>query len=219
MNSRRYQVAIVEDDYSVRSLLTGHFSKSTFFDCIFSCDTVEKLLRYYDEYIRIDILILDLNLYGKNSSDDLPKLRKLLPTTKIIIYSVNDDELNVKRSFAFSADGYLTKDLLPDEIELKLIELIQLDNPAVSQRIVYKLIENIRSNPTTRLMDNSFSAMEQAVLRRIIQGDNNIKIAQVLNVSVNGIKYHIKNLNKKLQTQNRAELIAKGRIVLKMEGY
>lgn len=212
---QKFQIALVEDNSDLRNMLSGHFQRSPQFECVFSCDTVEKFIKYYRDFIQIDVLLLDLNLYGKSSADELPKLRKLLPQTKIIIFSVDDDELSVKRTFAFSADGYLTKDLMPDELEHKLSEMLLASKPAVSERIVKRLIENVKSRPDLPIIKHELSKMEEAILLQVIQGNNNSRIADIINISVNGIKYHIKNLNRKLDAHNRAELIAKGSLLLK----
>lgn len=208
----KFKIAIIEDNGEIREILTDHFRRSKQFECILSCDTVDKFVKYYRGFMQIDILLLDLMLYGTSSVTELPKLRRLVPDMKIIIHSVIDTETMVKRTFALSADGYITKELPPELLEDKLFAFLNNEAPAVSPKVVNRLIEAARGSGVSSTVD--LSPVEKAIVTHIIEGHDNESIGQLMDMGVNGVKYHIKRINKKFNTKNRVQLISRGKQLL-----
>lgn len=209
LGATKFKIAIIDDNSDIRELLTDHFRKSKQFECVLSCDSVDKFVKYYRSFIQIDVLLLDLMIYGTPSVNDLPRLRRLAPDMKIVVHSVIDTETMVKRTFALSADGYITKDLTPDMLEDKLFAFMTNQAPAVSPSIVHRLIEAARGSSILPSID--LTPVERAVVLYIIEGYDNDSIANFLDMGVNGVKYHIKRINKKFNTKNRVQLISKGK--------
>ena len=58
-------------------------------------------------------------------------------------------------------------------------------------------------------LDNELSAQELSIAQKIAEGLSNPAIAEEMHISVNTVKYHIKNLFKKMNVSNRTELLTK----------
>ncbi len=118
-------VIIIEDNELLRDSLKEAINKSSSIRCesIFSSgeaalDIIEK------EELVPDIILLDIGLPGMNGIEMIPELRKLTPSSKIIIITVHDDDENVFNAICAGASGYLLKDLSSDRIVASINEVM-----------------------------------------------------------------------------------------------
>jgi len=151
-----------------------------------------------------DLILLDLDMKGMNGLDTLRKLRQAKITSKIVMFTVSDNETDVLQALKFGADGYLLKDSEPEEVIEKISKAI--DGELVLSAPLSQIIaRSIQQSSSTSSIFEKLTKREVEILRHITRGDSNKVIGRVLGITEATVKVHIKNLLKKLSLRTRVE--------------
>ncbi len=151
-----------------------------------------------------DIVLLDLNLPGKNGLELLEELKKQFPELCVVMFTAHTDLQYIRRAVTLKADGYLSKTVTQQELYEALREVTDTQNrPVYSQDVRDKLAENGTEEASVKL-----TAREQEILLQVAQGQSNQDIAKELVISVKTVETHVANLMKKLGGNNRNHLTA-----------
>ena len=125
------------------------------------------------------------------------KVRKLAPTSRLIIVSAEDDSPSVRLAFELGADAYVVKRVEPGDLVFAIRQVL---SPAVY---------HIRPTATRGATANSpsplpgLTAREGQIVRLIAQGRSNAEIARVLDIREATVKGHLQRLYRKLGVSNR----------------
>ena len=153
-----------------------------------------------------DLILLDLNMPGQDGLQTLNKLRDAGVDARIIVFTVSDDQADIHRAIHNGADGYLLKDIDPEEF-LESIKRCMQGEQVVSPGIQ----DVVRSALSKRLPENLHPALrdltdrEKDVLRLIAAGLPNKSIGQNLNIAEGTVKVHVKRVLSKLGLRSRVE--------------
>ena len=152
-----------------------------------------------------DIILLDLNMQGMDGLETLKALRETDIGSKIIMLTVSDNDEDVVRAITYGADGYLLKDMDPEEILAKVKEAIG-GKMVISEKLTHVLAGAIRkgSNSRTSLLAK-LTSREHDILKQIAKGLSNKLIARELEISDGTVKVHVKHILKKLGLRSRVE--------------
>ncbi len=152
-----------------------------------------------------DLIMLDLNMQGMDGLDTLRALRAHGISSKIIMLTVSDSDADVINCIRAGADGYLLKDMDPEEI-MEKVKAATLGKMAISDRLTEVLATALRK-PEKDSSDllSSLTSREYEILNRIAQGLSNKMIARELGISDGTVKVHVKHLLKKLNMRSRVE--------------
>ncbi|WP_151702359.1 MULTISPECIES: two-component system response regulator NarL [Nitrincola] len=154
-----------------------------------------------------DLILLDLNMPEVNGIETLKQLRAEGVMSRIVIFTVSDHEEDVVAALKSGADGYLLKDMEPEDLVVQLRQAAH-GRMVVSERLTALLAEalrNQRSRPAGPDI-SSLTAREMQILRLIAEGLSNKMIARRLDVTEGTVKVHVKNLLKKLHLRSRVEV-------------
>lgn len=152
-----------------------------------------------------DLILLDLNMQGMDGLETLEKLRAAGVTSRIVMLTVSDADADVIGAISRGADGYLLKDMEPEEL-LNQIERALEGKMVMSEAVTQALATAIRrpqQNPQAEL--DSLTARELEILKLIAKGLSNKLIARELDISDGTVKVHVKHLLKKLGLRSRVE--------------
>jgi len=152
-----------------------------------------------------DAILLDLNMPGKNGFDVLKEIRNKCPELIIAILSTYDESELVQRACNLGANAYLSKDASIEELR-EVIFNNHNHKFYISEEIDFK--PQKYSLEIDNFLQNLFiTHREKEILKLILKGKSASKIAKVLNISHHTVKTHRKNLMKKINVTNTAELI------------
>ena len=167
--------------------------------------TGAEALRLASE-LELDLILLDMNMPGMDGLETIRQLRAAGVEARIVIFSVSDDHANVLAALREGADGYLLKDMEPEEL-IGQIRLAALGKLALSPELTRVLAEAIRERPKPGhgVPMVSLTKRERDVLRLIAKGQTNKMIARKLDISEGTVKVHVKNLLHKLGLRSRVE--------------
>ncbi len=153
-----------------------------------------------------DLILLDINMKGMNGLETLKALKQEDTDALILMLTVSDNEEDVLTALRIGADGYLLKDMEPEDI-LESIRRALLGTVAISERLTQLLAKALRDE--NKLSDESIQAplttREQEILQQIANGMSNKRIANALGISEGTVKVHVKHLLKKLNLHSRTE--------------
>lgn len=153
----------------------------------------------------LDLILLDLNMPNMDGIETIRALRDAGVDTRIVIFSVSDDHDDVLEALRAGADGYLLKDMEPEELIEQIRQAAQ-GNLVLSAGLNQVLAQAIRSRPaSSQTQVSMLTKREKDVLKLIAKGKSNKVIARNLDIAEGTVKVHVKRLLSKLGMRSRTE--------------
>ncbi len=156
-----------------------------------------------------DVILLDVRMPKQSGIEACLAIKEAVPSTKIIILTVSDEEADLYEAVKSGASGYLLKDSSIEEVA-QAIRVVADGQSLISPSMAIKLIDEFKqmsrperdTGPALRLTER-----ELDVLRLVAQGLSNKEIAARLFISENTVKNHVRNMLEKLQLHSRMEAV------------
>ncbi|OIQ19277.1 MAG: hypothetical protein BM557_06120 [Flavobacterium sp. MedPE-SWcel] len=155
----------------------------------------------------VDLLILDINLPGGNSSGMIEKAREVHPSVKILMFSAFDEEQYALRYLYSGANGYLNK-LTSEEKIVEAVNVILEGGKYVSDKVKEKILENtLNGTPHNPL--EALSNREMQIVTLLAKGEGNLEIANRLNIQMSTVSTYKNRVFEKLDVSNIVSLVEK----------
>jgi len=152
-----------------------------------------------------DMILLDLNMKDMNGIEVLKTLKDEGLDSRIIMLTVSDQAEDLMAALQAGADGYLLKDMEPEDLMQQLAEAAR-GKITISERLTQLLVTSLRekSRPTS-LAEAGLTEQESRILDHLIDGKSNKLIARDMDIAEGTVKVHVKHLLKKLNLRSRVE--------------
>jgi DNA-binding NarL/FixJ family response regulator len=201
------KVAIIEDDDWIRENLGAQIRETEGFIPAGSYRTGEEAVEQIPRNAP-DVILMDINLPKMNGIECVRQLKALIPTAQILMLTVYEDSDKIFNSLLAGASGYLLKRTPRADI-LEAIAEVHRGNSPMTGHIARKVVQyfNQRGRNDTEL--EKLSKREREVLDHLAQGVPYKEIADVLSLSIDTIRIHIKGIYSKLHVHSRGEAVAK----------
>ncbi len=166
-----------------------------------------------DEGIRLaqeekpDVILLDLRMPDNSGLDILSKIRKNNIDIPVTILTTSNEEQDLREALKRGAQGYLLKDMEPDELVGALRDIVKGKN-VVAQNMTDVLTRMAQGKPTESKADVAFADLtprETEILSLLAEGQSNKVIARNLGISDGTVKLHVKAILRKLKIHSRVE--------------
>ena len=200
------KVTIIEDHQDFREGLSHLLNATEGFKCINVFGSAEEGLSNLSD--ETDAILLDIGLPGMSGVEVVTLIKKKLPSVKIIMLTVFDDDDNILRAIMAGADGYLLKKTSPANILTALQESLT-DGSPMTPSVAKKVMELFRCFAPNKTEDFSLTKRELEVLESIVNGSNNNEIAENLFISIETVRNHIRHIYEKLQVHSKSEAVVK----------
>ena len=154
----------------------------------------------------IDIILLDLRMPSMSGIEVLKALKDQNEKTPIVMLTTSTEERDLRDCLKHGAQGYLLKDMDPDELVEALNE-VSTGSIVVAQDMTHVLAKVLRNELTDN--EPSFEALtnrEKEVACEVAHGHSNKVIARELGISDGTVKLHVKSILKKLSLNSRVEV-------------
>ncbi len=156
-----------------------------------------------------DVVLLDVRMPRRTGVEACRAIKEAVPSAKIIMLTVSDEEGDLYETVKNGASGYLLKDSSIEEVA-QAIRVVNEGQSLISPSMAVKLIDEFKqmSKPdkeqSTAL---KLTERELEVLRLVARGLNNREVAKELFISENTVKNHVRNILEKLQLHSRMEAV------------
>lgn len=152
-----------------------------------------------------DLILLDLNMRGLSGLDTLKAIKAAGLDARVIILTVSDSEEDVVSALRAGADGYLLKDMEPEDV-LHSLKIAAQGRMALGERVAEILADSLRHESQPKPADSvGLTEREQKILSLIAVGYSNKLIARELKITEGTVKVHVKHLLSKLDLDSRVE--------------
>lgn len=193
-------VMIVEDNLHMRNSLVDYISQASGFNVIGAYSSCEEMLSKL-KHNKPRIVLMDIDLPGMNGIEGTSELKKQSPKSDIIMITVFENSESVFSALKAGATGYLTKTIDGEELALALEECINGGAP-MSMKIARLVITSFNRNPK-----NPLSNREIEILTELAKGKSYKGVSDVLFISVDAVKYHIKSIYVKLSASSKQDAV------------
>ncbi len=151
-----------------------------------------------------DLVLLDLNMPEQNGLETLVALKALKLDIRVVILTVSDAEEDVVAALRAGADGYLLKDIDPELLLEKFLEVAK-GRLVMSPNITECLARALQSQHLHATARDDLTEREREILHHISRGESNKVIGRNLSITEATVKVHVKHLLKKLGLKTRVE--------------
>ena len=201
------RVSIVEDNIRLRGSLTKLIELSEGFEGASAHATAEAALAELPR-TKPDVILMDINLPGKNGVDCVRELKPLLPKTQIVMFTVYENTDLIFKALAAGASGYLLKQTPPEELLASLRDVCNGGSPMTSH-IARKVVASFRQSGDASRELEQLTPREQQVLDHLAKGFLYKEIADAMAISFDTVHSHIRKIYEKLHVRTRTEAVNK----------
>jgi len=152
-----------------------------------------------------DMILLDLNMKDMSGIDVLKAIKDEGLDSRVIMLTVSDQAEDLMAALQAGADGYLLKDMEPEDLMRQLADAAH-GKITISERLTQLLVASLRekSRPAN-LTEAGLTEQEHRILDQLVDGKSNKLIAREMNIAEGTVKVHGKHLLKKLNLRSRVE--------------
>lgn len=203
------KIAIVEDSKATSEGLERIVNLSPDYKCVCACTTAEDALRLLPQH-QPEIVLMDIQLPGMSGIECVVRLKELLPDVQVIMLTVYADPDRIFSAIRAGASGYLLKRSATERL-FQAIREVQAGGAPMSGAIARKVFGYFQGQTNSRTEAEQLSTREREILELIIAGLSNKEIAGRLSMSVLTLRWHLKQIYKKLHVHSRVEVVLKFR--------
>jgi DNA-binding NarL/FixJ family response regulator len=217
MNIRRVnktiQVSLVEDDTGVRANLARMIDSSPGFQCLAAYPDGPSALADVKAHCP-DVMLMDINLPGMLGTECVRQLKAIVPDLPVLMLTVYDDSEQIFKSLMAGASGYLLK-RTPKEKLLEAIREITSGGAPMSRQIARRVVQffhHLEQTPAAAQWApevNTLTDREQQVLASLAKGHSYKEIAELLKISFETVRTHVRTIYDKLHVHSRTEATLK----------
>ena len=141
---------------------------------------------------------------GLSGLDAIRMVKEKLPKTEVLMYSIFDDSDHIFKAFCAGASGYILKNTRLEEIRKSIVDVYN-GQAAMSPSIAKKVIAYFRPQKA----ESPLTDKEQLVVQLLTDGLSYKMVADRMQITMNTVRTHIRNIYTKLQVHSKAEVISK----------
>lgn len=197
-------VAFIEADMAFLQKLQETIQLQPGLRCLFAANSVESFFENFPTRGTLDILFSDIQLPGKSGIEALPALRKRFPKAEIIMLTQQENPALLFQALSAGATGYLLKDFPVLKITAYIQSLIQ-GQALISPKMARHLINYFR--PVQVSENSKLTSKETQMLLLFGDGKSYKETAEILDMTVDGVKYYVKRIYSKLGVSNKIDAI------------
>jgi DNA-binding NarL/FixJ family response regulator len=201
------RIAIVEDEKAVRDGLKLLIDGTEGYKCVALYPNAEEALREIFD-VEPDVVLMDIHLPGMSGIECVRRLKKEDPDFQIVMLTVYEDDEEIFKSLAAGAHGYILKKTPPAKL-LEAITEVHNGGSPMSSQIARRVVDFFQTKEVNSKQTDKLTEREQEILSFLSKGYRYKEIADVLCISIETVRTHIRNIYEKLHVHSRTEALLK----------
>jgi two-component system nitrate/nitrite response regulator NarL len=211
----KLRVLLVDDQPLFRralaTLISAQFDMTVVGEGENGRDALEKV-----RTLQPDLVVMDVNMPGADGVDGVNAIRGAGFSTPVVMLTVSEDDDDLFESIKAGANGYLLKNVRPEDLFENLRGVVRGESP-IAPAVASKLLDALRtggrpsrdaaSSPTSS-EDTVLTRRESEILQLVANGLSNKEIASELTITEGTVKNHVHNALEKLHLTNRVQAAA-----------
>lgn len=200
-------VSIVEDHRDTRESLVALVNGTKGLRCLSTYATGEAALRGVPVE-KPQIALVDINLPGMSGIECVAKLKAQMPSLQVLMLTTYEESELIFNSLRAGANGYLLKNMPPDEL-VAALEQVHAGGAPMSMQIARKVVDHFHKirNPSSDF--GKLTPREHEILTLLAKGCLDKEIVDKLGISFTTVRTHLKHIYEKLHVQTRTEATAR----------
>lgn len=200
------RLLLVDDHGLFRKGLVSLLQRESEFQVVGEAENGAEAIRKAKQ-LKPDLVLMDIHMPGTDGIEATRRIREMLPSTRVVILTVSEDDKDLFEGIKCGAHGYLLKKLEPEELYAMLRGVFEGEAPisrTTASKILNEFAVQARRKAAAQL-EEELSAREKDVLQSLAGGLTNKEIGNKLGIAENTVKNHLKNILAKLHLENRVQ--------------
>lgn len=205
--SKTTRVLIVDDHPAIREAIANTIATKLDIEVVGEADSADNALRLIEKH-RPDVAVVDISLNDTHGLDLVQNIRSLFSDTKVVVFSMYDEQVYAERAIRAGASGYLMKSE-PTQNICQAIRSVQQGDIYLSQRMFSRILGKVASNRSKApgFAVDELTDREMAVFQMLGEGHSIEAIADRLSLSRKTAEAYRRRAKEKLSLDTVGELI------------
>lgn len=208
------KIAIAEDNFYASKAIEEKLSVRADIFINYVAQNGAELLAFLAINNDLDLILMDIEMPIMNGIETVKKVKQQFSHIKIVIMTIYDDDDYIFNAIKAGADSYILKETKAEKVYETIIDTLNggsVMSPSIALKTL-NLLKNASIQTSEIHSENiHLSERESEILEHLSKGSSNKIIAENLFISPFTVKRHLENIYKKLQANNRIELLDKAR--------
>jgi DNA-binding NarL/FixJ family response regulator len=201
----RAGVLIVEDDMWIRREIAARVVADPELEVVAEVSDLAGVRRFLEDDSSASLALVDLELPDGNATEIIPLFRAR--SIAALVLTVWEDASSVYDAIAAGAGGYLLKSEALATVG-EALKALRDGGAPISPKIARCLLDDLRlQRPPEHREEQPLTRREREVITLFAQGATYAEVARVLDMSVNTVRQHVRNIYDKLQVSSKAEAV------------
>lgn len=204
------RVLLADDQILLRNSLEYILSKDDEIEVVAVASNGNEVMRIIEEKT-IDVVLLDIVMPEKDGIETVKDIKDNYKSIKVLMLTTFENIENIMESFICGANGYVVKDIAPDELVMAVKCVMKGLN------VIHDSVHELMIKNFAREYNNKYSVgdagseititnTEKEIIKLVAQGKNNKEIAQIMNFAEGTIRNKITRLLDKLDLRDRLQI-------------
>ena len=156
-----------------------------------------------------DVILMDVRMPRMSGIEATRAIAGAVPSAKILMLTVSDEEEDLYEAVKAGATGYLLKEISIEEVANAIRAVVtgqSLISPSMASKLLLEF-NNLAKAAEQKVLAPKLTDRELQVLKLVAQGLSNREVAEHLFISENTVKNHVRNILEKLHLHSRMEAV------------
>jgi len=197
MSKGKIRVLSVDDHPLLREGIAAIVNNEPDMTMVAQASTGREALQQYRAHLP-DVTLMDLRLPDMSGIDTMIAIRSSFPEARIVMLTTFEGDVEIQRALAAGARGYVLKSMPPRELT-DVVRHVHAGRKQIPPAVAAQLAEH--------LGEESLTERERDVLQHVAAGNRNRDIGEILSISEETVKVHMKHIMEKLGASDRTEAV------------
>jgi len=198
------RLMLVDDHKMLREALRAILEKTGDFEVVAEADDGPAAIELARE-LSPDVVLMDIGLVGMSGIEATRRILAQTPTVKVLALSTFADRRIMLQMLQAGASGYVVKSAGSEEL-LQGIRAVARGETYLYAEATAALVDSLRKHSPQGVSSETLGRREREVLQLLARGKTSAQIAEILNIATGTVEVHRRNIMRKLDLHNVAEL-------------